>query len=184
MDAVVSLVLLGAVIGVNNLAVALALGSCGQARRALRIVMVFGAFEFTMPLIGLAVGRQLSALIADQARWLSPTLLIALGVWTVYGAVSEDIDVEELAGRAATWGGLVVLSATLSLDNLLVGFSFGLREVSPLVLAGLISLFSMAFTAVGLRIGEFAHRAASRLAGAASGVALLGVGILLAAGGL
>lgn len=182
MDTVASLALLGAVIGINNLAIALALGSLGQAHSGLRIVLVFGAFEFTMPLVGLVVGRQLSSVVADQAAWLSPTLLLALGGWTLYGAVSEELDIEELAARAASWGGLLVLSASLSLDNLVVGFSFGLREVSPLVLAALISVFSMAFTAAGLRVGGVAHDSAPRLAGAASGVALLGLGVLLPTG--
>lgn len=182
MDTVLSLALLGAVIGANNLAVALALGSLGQADRSLRIVGVFGAFEFAMPLVGVVVGRQLSTVIADRAQWLSPTLLVLLGAWALYGALSKDVDVEELAARAATWGGLVVLSATLSLDNLLVGFAFGLREVSPFTLAALISVFSMLFASIGLRVGAVAHHSAPRVAGAASGLILVGLGVLLATG--
>jgi len=182
MDSVISLALLGAVIGANNLAVSLALGSLGQARNALRVVLVFGAFEFIMPLVGTVVGRQLSSVITDHTRWLSPTLLIVVGAWTVYGAVVRDIDVEELARRATTWGGLAVLSAMLSLDNLVVGLSLGLRDLSPLALASLISGFSMVFAGAGLWLGEYAHQGAPRLAGAASGALLVGLGVLLAAG--
>ena len=182
MGDVVPVAVLGAVIGANNLAVALALGSLGQSGRSLRIVLVFGVFEFTMPLLGTALGRELSTLIADRVQWLSPGLLLAVGAWTAWGALSEEIDVEELAARAGSWGGLVVLAATLSLDNLVVGFSLGLRALSPLALATLISAFSMAFAAIGLRVGRVAHRNAPRIAGVASGVLLVGLGILLATG--
>lgn len=56
MESATSLIILGAVIGANNLAVSLALGSLGQSGRYLRIVPVFGFFEFVMPPIGLSIG--------------------------------------------------------------------------------------------------------------------------------
>lgn len=180
MDTAVALVVLGVVIGANNLAVALALGSLGQAGSSGRIVVVFGVFEFLMPLAGMAIGQQLSTVVATRAEWISPLLLVALGVWAVHGSLSRAIDVEELAERAATTGGLVVLAATLSLDNLVAGFALGLRELPPLVLAATISVASMLFAAIGLRVGAAAHRNAPRLAGAASGALLVVLGVLLA----
>ena len=181
MDTAAALVVLGVVIGANNLAVALALGSLGQAGRGRRIVAVFGVFEFLMPLAGMAVGQRLSSVVAARADWISPLLLVALGAWAAHGSLSRGIDVEDLAERAATWGGLVLLAATLSIDNLVAGFALGLREVPPLALAAVISVSSMLFAAIGLRVGAAAHRNAPRLAGAASGLLLVALGVLLAA---
>lgn len=43
---------MGLVIGSNNLAAALAMGILGNQERWWRILVVFGAFEFLMPLVG------------------------------------------------------------------------------------------------------------------------------------
>jgi putative Mn2+ efflux pump MntP len=98
------LAVLGIVIGSNNLAASLALSALGQAVRRWRIVAVFGAFEFLVPLVGVWLGRSAAGLVAERAGWFGPLLLALLGAWAVAGAVRRDWDDETaLARRATTW---------------------------------------------------------------------------------
>lgn len=176
------LLILGAVIGSNNFATALALGSLGQAGRQWRVVPVFGAFEFTFPLLGLWLGRRASSYIAEAAGWLGPALLAALGIWTIVSALRGQRSAEEIAARATTWLGLLALSAALSLDNLVVGFSLGLGTIEPLLLAATIAIFSMTFAWLGLRLGRRAQERSRRLAEAGTGLLLIVLAAAVAAG--
>lgn len=152
------LLLLGAVIGANNFAAALALGALGQKPRRWRVAPIFGAVEFVVPLIGLAFGRSLAGGVGELGRAIAPALLAALGFWMLYGALRKDVREEEWAARAATVGGALALALGLSLDNLVVGFSFGLDGRTPLTLAAVIGASSMLFTFVGMTVGGRARR--------------------------
>ncbi|HUG45987.1 MAG TPA: manganese efflux pump, partial [Sphingomicrobium sp.] len=71
----VELLILGAIIGSNNFATALALGALGQKVRRWRIVLTFGLFEFFIPLLGLWLGQRASGFVAGSVDWLGPALL-------------------------------------------------------------------------------------------------------------
>jgi manganese efflux pump family protein len=174
---------LGAAIGANNLAVSLTLGSLGQARRRWRIVAVFGVFEFTLPLIGLLIGRETADALAGSGRWLGAALLAALGLWTLRPSEDPGED-ERLARHVTTWRGLAGLAAVLSIDNLVVGFALGLGSTGPLLLAGVIAVFAVCFTLIGLELGAAGRRRWSRGARVASGTALLALAIAIATGWL
>lgn len=178
----VRLIILGVVIGSNNLAAGLALGALGQISRLWRVVLVFGVFEFSIPLVGMWVGRASSRWIYDQAGWLSILLLVAVGVWMIVAALRETGADEKLARRATTWGGLALLAAGLSIDNLVIGFSLGLRAYEPLTIAATIAVFSMAFTAAGMKAGDVSRRRWERTASVVAGALLLGVAALEAFG--
>lgn len=169
----VQLVILGVVIGFNNFATALALGSIGQEKRLWRILTAFAVFEFSVPLIGLWLGRQASKYLMDASAWLGPLLMAALGLLTLVQSTRGTRDQKALAARVTSWRGLVLLSAGLSLDNLVVGFSLGLREVPALALATTIMTFSVAFAWIGLRIGGLSRRNYENITEAIAGVLLL-----------
>ena len=65
------------------------------------------------------------------------------------------------------------LAAGLSIDNLVVGFSLGLRSYDPLSIAATIAAFSMLFAWVGIGIGDASRRQWERAAGVVAGVLLL-----------
>lgn len=169
------LVLLGLVVGSNNFATSLALGSLGQAHRRWRILLVFAVFEFTIPLVGLALGRRASVYLADQVDWLAPVLIAGLGLWTLFEATRNAQDEDRLARWLSSWGGLIMLSAGLSLDNLVVGFSLGLGGVPILVTAAVIMVCSVGFAWTGLRLGASGRRDFEAPAEAVSGLLLLGI---------
>lgn len=174
-----TLLLLGVVIGTNNLAVSLALGVMGQRAHRPRIVAVFGLFEFLMPLIGIWLGRRIAEALAANLSWMAPALLIGFGLSTLVGSGFRSFDHEALGRRAASWGGLVLLAASLSMDNLLIGLSFGLAEVAPVILAAVISVFSMLFTSAGLWTGHRIAKRGRRRTEAGAGLLLILAGLWL-----
>lgn len=179
------LLILGVVIGSNNLASSLALGAMGQVTRSRRwrIIAVFGVFEFVVPLVGVALGQQASARIAGQSTWIGPALLIGLGVWIVYAGLRDKPKRDKrMAEQITTWQGLVLLALGLSLDNLLVGFSLGLEQIGPLLAATTIAIFSMGFAWIGLVTGKRLRKIWRQRAQIGSGVLLVLVGIASAMG--
>jgi len=181
---VLELLTLGIVVGSNNFATSLALGSLGQSHRRLRIVLVFAVFEFSVPLVGLALGRRISGQLADRVEWLGPALIAGLGLWTLLVSTRRTADAEKLARWLSSWRGLVALSAGLSVDNLVVGFGLGLGGVPVLLTATVIMLCSATFAWAGLHLGAMGRRHFEAPAEAVSGVLLLAVAGMIALGWL
>lgn len=171
------LLILGIVIGSNNFATALALGALGQAERQWRILLMFAGFEFAVPLVGLWLGARISGLVADGMHWLGPALIGGLGVMTLWEATRKPCDNQHLARWLTSWRGLISLSAAMSLDNLIIGFSLGLSGVPPLLTASVIMLCSVSFAWVGLQIGARSRRTFESQSEALSGLLLLAVAV-------
>ena len=171
----IQLLILGLIIGSNNLAVAMAIGALGQIRRTRRIVGVFGVFEFLVPLAGFWMGRQAAEEIGLHASWVAPLLLALLAGWTIRSAFKDRSDAVRMARMTTSGPGIVILSLMISLDNLIVGFSLGLKGADALRIALTISLFAMCFTWIGIRIGSAARRHWEQYAEFGAGVLLLGL---------
>jgi len=176
------LVTIGAVVGVNNFAVALMLGALGQHRRRWRIAGVFGIFEFTVPLIGLLIGSVAADFLSGAGQLVGAALLLLLGAFAVRAPASEDLDADEMARRVTSRKGITALAAGLTLDNLVVGFALGLGDAEPLLLAGTIAAFAVVFTLVGIEIGRRGRRRGETAAQRASGLLLIALGIAVAFG--
>jgi manganese efflux pump family protein len=180
----IDLLILGVVIGSNNLAVALALGALGQAARCFRVMLVFGVFEFVMPLLGLGLGATTARAIGLHTNFAGSVLLIALGLLTVVGGVRNRRQDEQLAEHVTRWRGLVFLALGLSVDNVVVGFSLGLGRADPLVVATTIACFSVLFTWIGMRLGRESRRTWEQAAKIGAGVLLVGLGAAIGMGWL
>ncbi len=181
---VTQLVALGLVIGSNNLSAALTLGALGQRSRRVRIVGVFGLFEFTVPLVGIAIGQTLASSLEDQARWISTAVLLVLGVMSLRSGLRTHRHDERLAKHATSWGGIVLIAAGLSIDNLVVGFGLGLGERPAIAVASTIAIFSMTFSWIGLSLGDELRRNWENRAEVAAGLLLIALAVANAVGWL
>ena len=177
-----SLLAFGVVIALNNLALSLTLGALNGRQHRWRILAVFAVFEFTVPLAGVWLGREIAQAVAADLGWLGPLILAGLGITTLLSLRAERRDRARLVRAMTSWRGLVALSAGLSTDNLMVGFGLGLGGVSPLALATTIMVCSVGFAAVGLEVGHRVSRDYERPALAVSGVALIGLAVASALG--
>ncbi|MDF0591870.1 manganese efflux pump [Methanotrichaceae archaeon Mx] len=170
------------IIGSNNLAVALALGALGQAERRLRVMLVFGLFEFFVPLVGIWLGSATAEAIGLQTNVVGAVLLVGLGLSAVIVGLRDQKADEELARRVTEWRGLLFLAACLSVDNLAVGFGLGLGRANPLAVATAIAFFSVLFTWAGMRLGRDSRHGWERGAKIVAGALLVGLGLAGGAG--
>ena len=170
------LLVLGLIIGSNNLAAALTLGALGQRARRHRITIVFGVFEFLVPLLGIALGAATARSLDVPMSLVGAVLLIALGLLAVVGGLRNRSADERLARVATNWRGLVMVAAGLSVDNLVVGFSLGLGDADALLVASTIAFFSVLFTWFGIGLGDVSRRHWERRAKIISGMLLVGLG--------
>jgi manganese efflux pump family protein len=167
-------------LGLDTFAVAAALGVAGlPARQRLKISALMSAFELTMPVIGLLIGRGLGSTIGSAADYVAVTILIALGV---YMLASDDDEADKVAALVGNGGiALIGLGLSISLDELAMGFTIGLLHLSLPIAVVLIGAQAFLVAQLGLRLGGHIGEAARERAEKLAAVALLGLGALILA---
>ena len=176
---VLTLFLVAISVGLDNLGAATAIGVSGvSARLRLRIPLVFGGFEAVMPLVGLLVGRAVSSTIGGNTKLVAGSVLCLVGAYTIVSELLERPDGSRPSEPSLAR--LVVLGATLSIDNLAIGFALGTYHVNVVLAALVIAAFSVALTLLGLEAGARLGARLGRRSEAVGGVLLLGLGVAVA----
>lgn len=105
-------------LGFDTLAVSIALGLRGM--QPWRPALLFAAFEVTMPLAGIGLGRYVGARVESLADYLGGIIVIAVGLH----ALREAFEHEDEIGRFSLRGVRGVLTAGLgvSTDEIAIGF--------------------------------------------------------------
>lgn len=154
----------------DTFAIAAALGMTRlTGAQRIRFGLLFAAFEGGMPLIGLLVGAGLGRAIGGWAEYLAIAALAAIGAYMLFGP--EDQAEKRVASLVSSSGLAVVgLGLSVSLDELVIGFTIGLLNVpmvpAILLIAAQAFVVSQVGFALGSRVGEATREGAERLAGA------------------
>jgi putative Mn2+ efflux pump MntP len=86
-----ALVLVALALGIDNLAASVGIGVSGvRAAVRARVAIVFGVFEAGMPVLGMALGRPVSAHLGGTAQWLGGGLLVVVGLHQVVGGLRRS----------------------------------------------------------------------------------------------
>ncbi len=168
-------------LGLDSFAVAAALGMIGVTPRTrLRVTILFTVFETGMPLIGLALGAPLGEAIGGAAQFVAIGVLLGFGLYTLLH--HNEGEKERVAALAQARGpGMLLLGLSISLDELAIGFTLGLLDVSvPLVLA-VIAVQTAVVAQLGLRLGNRLSERLRERAVRVAGAALTGLGLVLLA---
>jgi manganese efflux pump family protein len=166
-------------LSLDTFAVSAALGTRGlPPRERLRVSLVMSGFEMVMPVVGLLLGRGLGQLVGGAADYIAIAALVLLGVWMLL----HDDDEGERAGRLASGHGLVLiaLGLSISLDELAIGFTIGLLHLSLWLAVVLIGTQAFIAAQLGLRLGARLSEKSRERAEQVAGLALIGLGLLLA----
>ena len=166
-------------LGLDTFAVSAALGLQGLPKRTrLRVSLLLSSFEMTMPIVGLLIGRGIGATIGGIAEYVAAAAVLGLGGYMLLADdQAESAKVASFSSRGSL--ALVGLGLSISIDELAMGFTIGLLELS--LIAAVVLIGAQAFVAaqlglrLGSRLGDVAREWAERLAG----VALLGLGALI-----
>jgi putative Mn2+ efflux pump MntP len=154
MDIVVSLLVLGVVLSLDNFRLAIALGAFKLGwRRALRMAVVFGFWDGLSPLVSLLIGRYFGRAVGPVAETLGPIVLGVYGLYLVVRSLQTEAP-EDLDERMALFG----IPLALSLDNLLAGTGLGMLGFPPVFTAAVFGTVTALMTFVGLQLGGVVAR--------------------------
>ena len=168
-------------LGFDTFAVSIALGLRGM--RPLRPALLFAAFEVTMPLAGIALGRYVGARVESFAGYLGGLIVIALGIHTLREANEND----DAVGRFSLGSVREIVTAGLgvSTDEIAIGFPLGALRLPLGPVLGAIGVQAFVATAGGIllgrRIGRSLGLRTARLAGVIAGTAFVVLGVVLIA---
>jgi putative Mn2+ efflux pump MntP len=164
--------LLGLLVGVDNLEVGAGLGLAGmRTRRLWAIAAMCFLCETGMPLIGLALGRQLRDLAGAWAEGVGIAVLALCGLTILIVALREGGPEKLAEGSFA----LVGLPLSLSLDNLAAGVGLGSLGYPVVVSALVLGGVSGSLCTVGLFAGRWLRGWVPARAELLAGVYLLGL---------
>ena len=178
------------IISILVIAVSLALDACAvsvctgitvpgfRPRQAVKMSLVFGGFQFLMPLIGWLLGTGVAAYIEAVDHYVAFLLLAVIGGNMIRTGLRNS---PEEAPTSLSPGRLTLLAVATSIDALVVGVSMAFTTLPILVSAVVIGvvafLLSMAGGLAGKRLGTLFHRRASIVGGIV--LILIGLRILI-----
>jgi len=151
-----------------------------RTRARLRVSLLMSSFEMAMPVVGLLLGDALGHLVGSAAEYLAIGVLALLGGWML---LHGDEDEGEKVGQLASGHGLVLLALgiSISLDELAMGFTIGLLQLSLWLAVVLIGAQAFLVAQLGLRLGAHLNKTLRERAEQLAGLALLALAVLLVA---
>ena len=148
-------------------------------RHAFVIALMFGGFQGLMPLIGWALGSQLTSLIEPVDHWIAFILLVFIGgkmLWDAFrgddgcetcGCAEEKLDMREL----------LMMAVATSIDALAVGVTFAFLGVNVMAAVVVIGVTTFALSFVGVAVGNRFGARFEKPATVAGGVVLVLIGL-------
>ena len=135
--------------------------------------ILFSLAETFMPLFGLALGYATSLVISNFMHVIGPLILIGVGLWELLEESREYFKKKKMS-RLRTfqykapieeqfqWRRQLLLALSISLDELVIGFSLGTIAVShvsvvtvnPFVICILIGIQGFLMTLIGITLGR------------------------------
>ena len=120
------------------------------AKTALLTGLMFGFFQFAMPVLGWIVGAPISSLINPFGYWIVVALFFFIGGKMIYDAVNGEEEGVSLIGFKV----LTLLAVATSIDALAVGISYGLLGEAILLPSVIIGVVAFVFSFAGVLAGH------------------------------
>lgn len=120
----VTILLMAIALGMDALSLGVGIGMKGVRRKdAFRIGTMVALFHVLMPLLGIAAGQYVGALLGSLARYVAGGLLFLLGTHMIVSSIKGS-GVQSINHR--TWLGALLFSLSVSIDSFSVGVSLGM----------------------------------------------------------
>ncbi len=185
-EQLVTILLVAVVLGADSFSLAMGIGLKGVTRSyELKFAALVGIFHVLMPLIGLTLGIVTGELLGVWAGRVGAVVLAYIGgdmLWKAYRetrpqSFSLGQGRQLLSGQPPSsegWVNLAVLTLSVSIDALTVGFSLGtLTQVPVLYTILIIGLVAGVMTLGGFKGGKLFSRIVGSYAQMVGGVVLL-----------
>ena len=174
----ITLLLLAAALGTDAMSLCVGIGMAGATRRQVWLLTgTIFIFHIVMPVIGYYIGEFVGSYVDRAAAVVGALILMYLGVRMIKEALSGKAD-EQKVLLANTWG-LLILSGSVSMDALSVGFTLGTTGVNIVQAALTMGAAAGLMTYAGLSFGRFVGEKIGDRAQIFGGVILIGIGVKL-----
>ncbi len=193
MEQFITIMLVAIVLGADSFSLAMGMGLKGVSRSyEYKFSSMVGIFHVIMPLIGLTLGMAAGNLLGVWAARLGAAVLAFMGgdlLWKGYKEMQPQIFklnqgkvmIEKKDVVADGWINLTVLTTSVSIDALTVGFSLGTLFVVPIYYPVLvIGTVAGIMTMVGFQGGKFFSRIIGSYAQIAGGIVLITLALKMA----
>lgn len=177
----VELFLIGVGLSMDAFAVSICKGlgmSRLNMRQAAVISLFFGGFQALMPLIGWALGSQLTDFITPIDHWIAFGLLAFVGGKMLWDAFHEDDEGEGTqTDEKLDLKELLMLAIATSIDALAVGITFAFLQVAIVPSIAIIGLTTFVISFAGVAVGHFFGARFEKPATIVGGVVLILIGV-------
>lgn len=147
-------------------------------RQAAVISLFFGGFQALMPLIGWALGSQLTDFITPIDHWIAFGLLAFVGGKMLWDAFHEDDEAEGVqTDEKLDLKELLMLAIATSIDALAVGITFAFLQVAIVPSITIIGLTTFVISFAGVAVGRFFGARFEKPATIVGGVVLILIGV-------
>ncbi len=147
-------------------------------RQAAVISLFFGGFQAFMPLIGWALGSQLTDFITPIDHWIAFGLLAFVGGKMLWDAFHEDDEDEGVqTDEKLDLKELLMLAIATSIDALAVGITFAFLQVAIVPSITIIGLTTFVISFAGVAVGRFFGARFEKPATIVGGVVLILIGV-------
>lgn len=147
-------------------------------RQAAVISLFFGGFQALMPLIGWALGSQLTDFITPIDHWIAFGLLAFVGGKMLWDAFHEDDEDEgSQTDEKLDLKELLMLAIATSIDALAVGVTFAFLQVAIVPSITIIGLTTFVISFAGVAVGHFFGARFEKPATIVGGVVLILIGV-------
>lgn len=146
-----TLLLVAFALGMDAFSLGIGVGMVGiRLREIVKVSGTIGLFHVGMPMLGILLGMYMSELVGDIATLIGGIILAMIGLHMLWNGFHSN---EQMTLHTNSLG-LLLLSFSVSLDALTVGFSFGLLEVNKWIAVCLIGIMGGLLAGFGLLLGR------------------------------
>ncbi len=178
MDKLLAIILLALSTGIDNFAVSAAIGLGGvKATSRIRIALTIGIFETAMTITGLLLGNRLSGYLGTYTNWIGGLLLIGTGIYIIFNSQKKNAISKNKSRSKLTQQFITAMS--LSIDNLIVGFSLGSQKIPITEAIIVISIISLSLSLIGMELGTRLNHKVEEYSEVISGLIIIGVGLAI-----
>ncbi len=188
-----TVLLVAIVLGADAFSLSMGMGLKGVSRQyEIRFSSMVAIFHVLMPLVGLSLGMVAGEYLGVWAGRAGAVVLAYIGLemlWKAYGEIKpRTIGVNEARefftkGTLDTTGGwmsLLLLTTSVSIDALTVGFSLGTFKAPILTTVLIIGLIAGSMTMLGFKGGKIFSHMVGSYSQAIGGLVLVGLAIKMA----
>jgi putative Mn2+ efflux pump MntP len=173
---IITLMIMAIALGMDAFSMGLGMGMVQlRLRQIFKIGLLIGLFHMIMPLLGMAIGKQLSIHFEHIATWIGGGLLILLGIQMITSSLKSGEEPFISPKGFGVW----LFSISVSLDSFSVGLSLGIFGAKVIVTVLLFGMISTLLTWAGLIIGSRVQRWFGSYSEAFGGCILLSFGLKL-----